>query len=242
MAEINECQHRVSPLLNVQSLDAWYGHLQVLYGINLNVQAGEVVGLFGHNGAGKSTVLRCIVGAVQQTKGSICIGEQETRGSSTSEIMGQGVALVPQGVGIFGTLTVAENVGLGTHSAGNAQTGLNRVFEHLPVVREQWRQLARRLSGGQRQMVSIGRALMGETRLLLLDEPSIGLAPKLVSEVMDVINGMRTELGVGVLLVEQNVAAARKVIDRGYVIRQGRVVFGGEGAAFEDFHSLVEYF
>lgn len=242
-ADNRDRQSEVSPLLAVEDLDAWYGPLQVLRGVNLEVRPGEVVGLFGHNGAGKSTVLKSLLGIETQRTGRIRFAGEEISRLGSEELAKKGIGIVPQGVGIFGSLRVGENVLLGAERKKARMSGrVGRVTARLPVLEERWQDYARTLSGGQRQMVSIGRALVGSPRLLLLDEPSVGLAPRLVREVMDLVQALRQEEGVTVLLVEQNITAALRIMDRGYVIRGGKVVMEGAAEKFEDLGTLVEFF
>ncbi len=231
-------------LLSVSGLDAWYGRQQVLRGVDLEVHAGEIVGLFGHNGAGKSTLLKSIVGVEATVSGSIQVEGREVSKLSRTDPARSAVGIVPQGVGVFGTLRVRENVMLSAgsrrkHSPTEGDVG--KSLERLPVVVQRWDEYARRLSGGQRQMVSIARSLVQGVRLLLLDEPSIGLSPRMTAEVMGLVQAIRDE-GIGVLIVEQVMGLVVPMMDRGYIIRSGEVVMEGPKPKFENQSELLDYF
>ena len=212
--------------LSVRGLHAYYGASHVLQGVDLDVDEGEAVALLGRNGAGKTTTISAIVGFVRARGGSIRLGEREIAGAAPHVVARAGVALVPQGRRIFGDLTVAENLTLTAH--GGRWT-VERVLELFPALRRRLVNRGDQLSGGEQQMLAIGRALMRDPDVLLLDEPSEGLAPKLVDQVRDALVRLR-DGGLALLLVEQNIALATSVASRVYVMNKGQIVFAGTPA------------
>jgi branched-chain amino acid transport system ATP-binding protein len=221
-------------MLRLRNIEAGYGKLRVLQGVSLHVNAGEIVTIIGGNGAGKSTLLAAIAGLVPPTAGSVLIGGEEVAGAPAESIVARGCSLVPEGRQLFPSMTVRENLVLGGYLRGrrgsyDRDRALEDVYRMFPRLRERLDQLAGTLSGGEQQMLAIGRSLMSAPRLVMLDEPSMGLAPLVVRDIMGVIKGLR-EAGRTVLLVEQNARAALAIADRGYVMETGSVVLEGSGA------------
>ena len=219
-------------LLALESLHAGYGRTEVLRGIDLTVGEGELVALIGANGAGKSTLLKAVVGVVSPLSGRVVFDGADIGGRRPEKLVRNGISLVPEGRMLFGPMTVAENLELGAYVAprsGRASVlreRLDRVNALFPILAERAAQPAATLSGGEQQMLAVGRALMSGPRLLLLDEPSLGLAPKVIAEIFSALEVLRAE-GVTILLVEQDARLALKHADRGYVMRTGRVVLEG---------------
>jgi branched-chain amino acid transport system ATP-binding protein len=218
----------------VRDVDAGYGAVRVLHGVSLEVREGETVALLGTNGNGKSTLIKCIMGMVPPTAGEIVLETDGTRvdltRTSTEEIVGLGIALVPEGRRLFPKLTVEENLLLGAYrrAARSSIAGnLAFCFEAFPVLRERRRQLAGSMSGGEQQMLAVARALMSSPRILLVDEPSVGLAPILVSRVIAKIKELKEQYHLTVLMAEQNFNQATKIADRGYIIVHGKIEFEG---------------
>jgi branched-chain amino acid transport system ATP-binding protein len=214
-------------VLTLDNLTAGYGRLIAVRDISMTAEAGEITAVLGHNGAGKSTVMKSIAGVLSHARGELSIAGVRQPISSV-RTSGRGLAMVPQGSSVFARLTVEENVRLGFvngdhNTRERKDEQVEMALRYLPALRPKWRQKAGELSGGQRQMVSIARALVSGAPLLLLDEPSLGLAPKLVEEMMDVFASLR-ERGLAVVLVEQNVKQALRVADRVVVMRSGRVI------------------
>jgi len=221
-------------LLELSAVKAGYGHAEVLHGIDLAVDEGELVAVIGANGAGKSTLLRAIVGLVGMSAGSLSYRGARVASPRPERLVRDGLALVPEGRMLFGPMTVRENLILGTYGMGRARKSkvggaLERVHELFPVLEERASQPAETLSGGEQQMLAVGRALMSRPHLLLLDEPSLGLAPKVIAEIFAALDKLRHE-GVTILLVEQDARLALKHADRGYVMRTGRVVLEGSAS------------
>jgi branched-chain amino acid transport system ATP-binding protein len=219
-------------VLEIRDLDAAYGDIRVLEGVTLTVGPGEIVALLGPNGAGKSTLLNSIAGLLRPRAGAVRFEGEDLGRLHAHLIVDRGVALVPEGRRLFGGMTVEENLELGAFAArarAMKAAGLERVFALFPDLRERRRQLVRALSGGQQQMVAVGRALMANPRLLMLDEPSLGIAPRLVRAIMDAL-GEINRGGVAVFLVEQNVQAALGLAHRAYVLEAGRVALQGAAA------------
>ena len=222
-----------SPMLEVNRVAADYGDVRALWDVSLRVNAGEIVALVGPNGAGKTTLMRTIAGLHRPSAGSVSFEGRTLNGLAPHRIVEHGLILVPEGRHLFGDMTVLENLWLGAFSArarAGRDTTLARVYEVFPLLRERQKQIAATLSGGQQQMLALGRALMGLPRLLLLDEPSLGLAPLVVRGIFDVIAAVNRE-GITVLLVEQNAHLALAVANRAYILEQGRVAGEGTGAA-----------
>ena len=216
-------------MLEVRALDAGYGDVQVLSGLSLAVQEKEIVTLLGSNGAGKTTTLRCIMGLIPPRKGEVLFRGSPLSKVAASERAGLGIALVPEGRELWPQLTVRENLELGAYhrrARERAAQNLERVHALFPRLLERKSQLAGSLSGGEQQMCAIGRALMSEPSLLLLDEPSLGLAPIVVEQMFDVIRSLHAG-GMTILLVEQNLQAALELATRGYVIETGQVKLTG---------------
>ncbi|MBI4492635.1 MAG: ABC transporter ATP-binding protein [Chloroflexi bacterium] len=224
-------------MLKLDSLAVFYGQVQALHGVSLRVGQGEIVALLGANGAGKSTTLRTIIGLLRPASGAIELLGQPIHGLSPERIAARGIALVPEGRRVFPGFTVEGNLELAGLAAGQSarqiQQGIDRVLHIFPALAARRRQYAWSLSGGEQQMMVIGRGLMAEPKLLMLDEPSLGLAPLLVEEVFRVIRQIR-ESGTTVLLVEQNAAMALEVANRAYVLELGRVVLEGSAAELAD--------
>jgi branched-chain amino acid transport system ATP-binding protein len=216
-------------LLQVKNLKCGYGSLEVVHGVSLHVCRGEIVGLLGANGAGKSSLLKSIIGLLSPRDGDILIDGRQTRGQPAWRSISSSTVLVPEGKMIFADMTVRENLLIGGYHNPDRLMQLEVVLDRFPRLRERISQLGGTLSGGEQQMLALGRALMCRPRLLLLDEPSLGLAPLLVKEVFDEIRKMR-DLGVTVLLVEQNVTATLQIADRAYVMETGEIILEGEAA------------
>ena len=220
-------------MLEIRGLEAAYGDVPALSGVTLRVGDGEIVALLGPNGAGKSTLLGCVAGLVRPRAGAISWGGENLLAIAPHLIVERGLAVVPEGRRLFGSMTVEDNLDLGAFSPrarAARRESLERVFALFPDLRARRRQIVRALSGGQQQMVAVGRALMASPRLLMLDEPSLGIAPLLVRRILDVLVEIN-RAGVAVLLVEQNVRAALTLAHRAYILEGGRVVGEGEGAA-----------
>ncbi len=217
-------------LLEIENLHTYYGYVHALKGIDLKVEEGEIVCLIGANGAGKTTTLRTISGLIRPREGRILFDGQEISGMPAHKIVQMGVCHVPEGRQIFSTLTVMENLNMGAYTLGGDKEAIEenrrRVFDLFPRLEERKNQLGGTLSGGEQQMLTIGRALMARPRLLMLDEPSLGLAPKLVKMIFETIREIN-QRGVTILLVEQNARAALKISHRGYVLETGRMVLSG---------------
>ncbi len=218
----------------VQGVDAGYGAVRVLHGVSIEVREGETVALLGTNGNGKSTLIKCVMGMVQPDAGEIFLETDGKRtsliGRPTEDIVNLGIALVPEGRRLFPKLTVEENLLLGAYrTEARAHIGRNLAFcfEAFPVLRGRRKQLAGSMSGGEQQMLAIGRALMSSPRILLVDEPSVGLAPILVSRVIAKIKELKERYDLTVLMAEQNFNQATKIADRGYIIVHGKIEFEG---------------
>jgi ABC-type branched-subunit amino acid transport system ATPase component len=225
------------PLLSLEDVHASYGQSQVLQGLSMSVGEGEIVSLVGRNGVGKTTTLRTIAGVLEPSLGAVRFDGRNLQGLSDFQRARAGIGYVPEDRQVFPELTVRENLKMGQIGAGRGVFGLEEVFERFPRLDGRRSQLGAQLSGGEQQMLAIARALVGPTELLLLDEPTEGLAPQIVSEVVDIVGDIRREEGISVLLVEQNVQAAMDVADRHNVLHDGTIVFEGttgQLAAAED--------
>jgi len=219
-------------MLKLQDVSSSYGAIRALKGINLHVEKGEIVTLIGANGAGKTTTLRTITGLVAAQSGSIIFEDRLLNEIPTHKLVKLGICMVPEGRAVFANLTVLENLDMGAYlqkDRGKIKSALDRVFELFPRLSERRKQAAGTLSGGEQQMLAIGRALMAFPRLLLLDEPSLGLAPILVHTIFEAIDQINKE-GTTILLVEQNANAALKHSHRGYVLETGHIVIEGKSA------------
>jgi branched-chain amino acid transport system ATP-binding protein len=219
-------------VLEVKGLRSAYGRIEVLKGVTLHIQTGEVVALVGSNGAGKTTLLRALSGVQPITSGEIQFNGEPIHRLPTHRRVDLGITQSPEGRQVFGPLTVEDNLRLGAYRRRDKDitSDRDRVFAMFPILAEKRHLLAGGLSGGQQQMLAIGRALMGRPKLLLLDEPSLGLSPLLVDQILDAIVSLRKD-GITVLLVEQNASAALAIADRGYVLETGKVAYTGAGSA-----------
>ena len=217
-------------MLVLDGLCAGYHGLQILHELDLRVEAGEIVALVGANGAGKTTTLRAISGVVRSSAGTITFDGKRADGVRTAELVRRGLVQVPEERALFGPLTVEENLRMGawTQKSNTISSGLDEVFQLFPILAERRRQAAETFSGGQQQMLAIGRALMARPKLLMLDEPSTGLSPKLTWAVLEAVKTIR-DRGVAVLLVEQNAHQALAMSDRAYVLESGSCVLSGTG-------------
>jgi branched-chain amino acid transport system ATP-binding protein len=214
------------PLLEIEDMHSYYGHIHALQGISLTVEEGEVVTLIGSNGAGKTTALRSIHGILPPREGRIVFAGEEIQGTPAHELIGKGIAQSPEGRKIFFRMTVLENLEMGAYHRSDhseVRQDMDRVFELFPRLKERTKQEAGTMSGGEQQMLAIGRALMSRPRLLLLDEPSMGLAPVLVERIFETIREINAQ-GTTILLVEQNANVALEIATRGYVLETGKIV------------------
>jgi ABC-type branched-subunit amino acid transport system ATPase component len=221
-----------APLLEIANLDVAHGDVRAVSGVSLTVGAGEIVALLGPNGAGKSTLLNCAAGLLRPRAGAVRFDGEDLTGVHAHEIVQRGLALVPEGRRLFGGMTVEDNLELGAfaeRARAGRQASLERVLALFPALAERRRQIVAALSGGQQQMVAVGRALMTNPRLLMLDEPSLGIAPRLVRAIMDALAEINRG-GVAVFLVEQNVQAALGLAHRAYVLESGRIALQGPAA------------
>jgi branched-chain amino acid transport system ATP-binding protein len=214
------------PMLDVHNVHTYYGNIHALKGISITVEEGEIVTLIGGNGAGKSTTLKTISGLMRPREGYVSLNGEDLIAYKAHEIVGKGIVQVPEGRQVFGALTVMENLEMGAYSRNDRaaiREDIERVFKLFPRLKERHKQVSGTLSGGEQQMLATGRALMARPKLLLLDEPSMGLAPVLVDSIFDTIKQLN-EQGTTILLVEQNARMALQVADRGYVLQTGEVI------------------
>ena len=221
----------MSTILKVDDINVYYGSIHAIKGISFEVNEGEIVNLIGDNGAGKSTTLNTISGLLHSKTGHIEFMGEPLNHVPSHKVVSKGLALVPEGRRIFLQMSVQENLDMGAFSrrGGNIDADMERVFEQFPRLKERRKQVAGTLSGGEQQMLAMGRALMSNPKLLMLDEPSMGLAPILVEQIFDIIKNLH-KAGTTILLVEQNAQAALSVADRGYVLETGKIVTTGTGA------------
>ena len=221
----------MSTILKVDDINVYYGSIHAIKGISFEVNEGEIVTLIGANGAGKSTTLNTISGLLHSKTGHIEFMDEPLNHVPSHKVVSKGLALVPEGRRIFLQMSVQENLDMGAFSrrGGNIDADMERVFEQFPRLKERRKQVAGTLSGGEQQMLAMGRALMSNPKLLMLDEPSMGLAPILVEQIFDIIKNLH-KAGTTILLVEQNAQAALSVADRGYVLETGKIVTTGTGA------------
>jgi len=219
-------------MLELDNIHAYYGESHILHGVSLSVQQGEVVCLLGRNGAGKTTTILTVMGYLRPRPGHICYGERDITGLSPYAVARLGFGFVPQERGIFPSLTVRENMTVFARAGVNGYWTLRRIFDLFPVLHARERNLGFQLSGGEQQMLSIARALMLNPALLLLDEPSEGLAPMIVTQIIEVLGRLKRE-GLAILLVEQNLRTALAVGDRHHVMNKGEICFSGSAAELE---------
>ena len=220
----------VEPILKVRDINVYYGAIHAIKGVSFEVNPGEVVTLIGANGAGKSTTLQTVSGLLHSRTGSIEFLGENLMGVPAHKVVAKGLAQVPEGRRVFLQMTVEENLEMGayTRSGGDIDADLEKVYAYFPRLMERRRQIAGTLSGGEQQMLAMGRALMSRPKLLMLDEPSMGLAPILVEQIFKIIQTLH-EAGTTILLVEQNAQAALSIADRGYVLETGKIVTSGTG-------------
>lgn len=230
-------------MLSLEGVSAGYGRAKILNDVSINVAPGEIVCLLGSNGAGKSTTLLTILGLVRSWSGRVSLDGNELGKSDTAEIVRRGIAIVPEGRRIFAPLTIEENLRMGAEarrsSAAEYDDDLDRMFTMFPVLKERRHDVGGVLSGGQQQMLAIGRALMARPRYLLMDEPSMGLSPVLVDQVLDTISEIQSQ-GVSVLVVEQNAFAVLRIAHRGYVMQGGQIVLQGSAEWLQQADMVVE--
>lgn len=218
-------------LLEVNDIHTYYGNIHALKGISFEVEAGEIIALIGANGAGKTTTLRTICGLMEPRDGTVHYDGDDIASTRADLLVSKGISMVPEGRGVFAKLTVEENLDMGAYTRRDKgiKMDLDRVFELFPRLEERKKQFAGTMSGGEQQMLAIARALMSSPRLLLLDEPSMGLAPVLVDGVFEIVERIKNE-GVTILLVEQNAHMALQIADRGYVLQSGEMAFSDTAA------------
>lgn len=218
-------------MLKVENLSVHYGMIQAVHEVSFEVKAGEIVSLIGANGAGKTTILRTISGLIRPSKGTITFEQQRIEKAAPQKIVANGLSQVPEGRHVFAGLTVQENLEMGAflRKDNEVKKDYQQVFKKFPVLEERLQQNAATLSGGEQQMLAMGRALMSKPKLLLLDEPSMGLAPIFIKEIFSIIQEIQKQ-GTTILLIEQNANMALSIADRGYVLETGRIVLEGTGA------------
>jgi len=234
-----------APLLEVRNIETYYGPIMAIRGVSLAVPQGKVVVVLGANGAGKTTVLKTISGVMDPQKGQVIYQGAEITRQDPNRIVARGISHVPEGREVFPFLSVRENLDMGAflrRDREGMQEDLERVFDYFPRLAERANQQAGQLSGGEQQMLAIGRALMGRPKLLLLDEPSLGLAPLLVKEIFDIVSRINREQGVSILLVEQNANVALQVGDIGYVLEVGRIVMEDSCKALLQKDDIKEFY
>lgn len=219
-------------ILEIKDLHVSYGAIKAVKGISMTVEEGEIVTLIGSNGAGKSTIMNTITGHVRASSGEITFQNKNITRANSADIVKGGISLAPEGRQIFPMLTVLENLEMGGYSVSKSAVsrGIERAFTLFPRLKERYKQMGGTLSGGEQQMLAVARALMSEPKLLMLDEPSLGLAPTIIQEIYEMIQTIRKE-GTTVLLVEQNARMALKISDRGYVLETGKIVLSDNSAS-----------
>jgi branched-chain amino acid transport system ATP-binding protein len=228
----------VTALLEIQNVDTYYGPIHILQGLTLRIEPGELVCLLGGNASGKSTTLKTVLGIVTPRTGSVVFDGEDVTRRSTSYRIGKGMAIVPENRRLFAPMTVLENLEMGAYlHGGGKKEDFDRVYALFPLLHERRSQLAGTLSGGEQQMVAMGRALMSKPKLLLMDEPSMGLAPILVERSFEIIKQVH-ESGVAMLIVEQNANVSLSIADRGYVLSTGRLVLEGAAASLREDEDL----
>jgi len=233
------------PILRVSNIETYYGPVAAIRGVSFDVPKGAIVTILGANGAGKSTVLKTVFGLMDAQRGSVTFAGRQIQGLDADKVMRLGMTLVPEGREVFPFLSVRENLDMGAYTRRDTD-GISRdfaaVFEYFPILKTRAEQPAGSLSGGEQQMLAISRALMSRPRLMLLDEPSLGLSPKLVKEIFDIIVRINRERDVTILLVEQNANMALQVADYGYVLEVGRVVMAGTGERLLKSEDVKEFY
>jgi len=232
-------------LLEVRSIETWYGPVNAIKGVSLSVTEGRVVAVLGANGAGKTTLLKTIAGVIDPFKGAIEFAGQAIQGLDPDVVARRGVVLVPEGRQVFPFLSVHDNLMMGAFARadkGGVREDLERIFNWFPRLRERAAQHGGLLSGGEQQMLAIGRALMARPRLLLLDEPSLGLSPLLTKEIFQIVRRINAELGTTILVVEQNAAIALSTADDGYIMELGRIVAAGTCAELMQKQDVKEFY
>ncbi|GHF35547.1 ABC transporter ATP-binding protein [Seohaeicola zhoushanensis] len=230
-------------VLSVRNLEAFYGAIKALRGVSIDVEQGEIVAILGANGAGKTTLMKTIAGLMDPGKGSITFLGEEIAGVDPARLVARGISLVPEGREVFPYLTVEENLRLGAFTRkGGAQDDLDLVYGYFPILQERRRQAAGFLSGGQQQMLAIGRGLMARPKLMMLDEPSLGLSPLLTTEIFEIIARLNAEQGVTMLLVEQNAHIALETAHKGYVLEMGRIMMSGPTERLKASEDIQEFY
>lgn len=235
---------RGRPVLEVKNIETFYGAVMAIRGVSLEVHEGQIVTILGANGAGKTTLLKTISGVMDPEKGQILLGGREIQGKDPDTIVRRGVAHVPEGREVFPFLTVEENLRMGAYTRSDSEisSDVEMVYGYFPILRERKRQQAGYLSGGQQQMLAIGRGLMTRPKILLLDEPSLGLSPILVQEIFTIIRRLNEEQGVTMMLVEQNANVALRTSDYGYVMEIGRIVMSGSSQDLLNSEDVQEFY
>ena len=233
-----------APLLQVDNLESYYGPIMAIRGVSLEVRAGQIVTVLGANGAGKTTLLKTISGVMDPEKGSVRLDGAEIQGRDPDRIVRAGIVHVPEGREIFPLLTVEENLAMGAYIRKDAGVAddVEMVYRYFPILKERRRQEAGTLSGGQQQMLAIGRGLMTRPKVMLLDEPSLGLSPLLVKEIFAIIRRLNQDEGVTMMLVEQNAKVALDVADYGYVMELGRIVMAGPAERLSRSKDVQEFY
>jgi branched-chain amino acid transport system ATP-binding protein len=234
-----------TPILELLNVESNYGPVQALRGVSLSVEEGRIVTVLGANGAGKTTTLKTISGIIDPLKGQVKFRGQEIQGHAPDAIVRGGIVHVPEGREVFALLSVEDNLRMGAYTRSDPDgvaRDLEAVFGYFPILRERRGQEAGQLSGGQQQMLAIARALLGKPALILMDEPSLGLSPKLTKEIFDIVVRINRERGVTILLVEQNAHMALKIADFGYVLEVGRIVMEDTGARLAEKEDIREFY
>lgn len=234
-----------APLLELRNIETYYGPIMAIRGVSLTVEEGEIVAVLGANGAGKTTLLKTATGALDSNKGQVLLDGEEIQCRDPDWVARKGIAHVPEGREVFPFLTVAENLAMGAynrHDRDAVAQDTDTVYEYFPALRELQHKMAAYLSGGQQQMLAIGRGFMARPRLLMLDEPSLGLSPVLVQEIFGIIARLNEEQGLTILLVEQNANVALQVSDRGYVMEVGGMVMDGPSDQLVESEDIKEFY
>ncbi|MEQ8715132.1 MAG: ABC transporter ATP-binding protein [Cyclobacteriaceae bacterium] len=235
----------IAPLLDIRNIETYYGRILALKGISLSIESGSITAILGNNGAGKTTILQSVMGLLdgQPEKGTISFMDKEITGAETVDIVKMGIGYVPEGREVFQELSVLENLMVGgyMHSRKSGRDLIEKVYNYFPILKERQGQLAGTLSGGEQQMLAIGRALMNRPRLLFLDEPSLGLSPLLVEQLFEIIHQISSD-GLTVLLVEQNANKALEIADYGYILENGRFVASGKAEELRKDEDVQEFY